>query len=52
MATGKLSAGFMSLLCSNVRPTSVEEENETFLIRVWKLLPSRRILKRSLADAF
>ena len=26
-------------------PTSVGEGNETFLIRVWKPLPSRRVLK-------
>ena len=26
-------------------PTTVEEENETFFIRVWKPLPSRRVLK-------
>ena len=26
-------------------PTSVGEENETFFIRVWKPLPSRRVLK-------
>ena len=26
-------------------PTSVGEENETLFIRVWKLLPSRRVLK-------
>ena len=26
-------------------PTSVEEENETSLIKVWKPLPSRRVLK-------
>ena len=27
-----------------MRPKSVEEGNEAFLIRVWKPLPSRRIL--------
>ena len=26
-------------------PSSVGEENETFFIRVWKPLPSRRVLK-------
>ena len=26
-------------------PTSIEEENETFFIRVWKPLSSKRILK-------
>ena len=28
-----------------VRPTLVGEENETFFIRVWKPLPSKRVLK-------
>ena len=26
-------------------PKSIEEENETFIIKVWKPLPSRHILK-------
>ena len=37
---------YMDMFCANYDPISVGEGNETFLVWLWKPLPSTRIFKR------